>query len=709
MLNNKYILLFLLKDITFAFFSMNNISSPLQPIFQMKKTLFALAALLLSIAFLQAQNDIKPLEVKFGKLSDEEIKMTQYDKDPDAGAVVLFDKGNCTIGKNNLFTQHIRIKIFKKTAIEQGNFTIELPNWASISGIRGITYNLENGKMVETKLTKENMFDEKITKFWNLKKIIMPDIHEGSIIELEYNISGGYLGDWTFQHIIPTMWSEYKMSVPKVLKFSQIGQGTTPYLVSSQHNDRKTYSVVTQESLGRGFIADVASKRAINNNYYYDTSESFWIQKDIPAFQPEKFITSSADYLTKLNFYLEEYNPEPGFGVPQKYVKSWAEEAKELLYDNDFYGIIDKKSVLKDELVTVVNDGMKPKEKVQAIFNYIGKTFEQNKGRSLFLSGTVSELQKKGKLTPSEMNILMMNMIRTAGIEVHPVLISTRKHGKIGTPYAVYNRFDRTIGRVLIDKDTFFIDVASYPHPVDLLPFEDLNGGGYEFWGKENYAVVIPSNKIATRRMSQGTMILDTEGWLSGTIATTTSGYEAVENRQNIKEMGVDKFVQSMLSGVLISGKLEEQKFENPEAFYDGTLKGNFKIKTTDYVSKAGDKMYINPLLCFAEKTNAFANPERKFTIDYGSPKDEVANLILTIPDGYKVEELPKMVRIQLFEGAMRYDYLIEASGNQIRVNTKLSIKKTTYEVAEYPDLRDFYGKIIAKMGEQIVLTKVTK
>jgi hypothetical protein len=29
--------------------------------------------------------------------------------------------------------------------------------------------------------------------------------------------------------------------------------------------------------------------------------------------------------------------------------------------------------------------------------------------------------------------------------------------------------------------------------------------------------------------------------------------------------------------------------------------------------------------------------------------------------------------------------------------------------VAEYPDLRDFYAKIIAKMGEQIVLTKVPK
>ena len=300
-------------------------------------------------------------------------------------------------------------------------------------------------------------------------------------------------------------------------------------------------------------------------------------------------------------------------------------------------------------------------------------------------------------------------MLRTAGIEVHPVLISTRDHGKIGTPNAYFQRFDRTIGRVLIEKDTFFIDVASFPHPIDLLPFEDLNGGGYEFWGKDNYALVTLANKIPTRRMSQAIMSLNTEGSLFGTIATTASGYEAVENRKILKEVGADKFAQSMVKGLLNSGKLEEQKFEKPENFDENNLKATLKIKSSDYVSVAGDKIYLNPLLCFGDKGSPFANPERLYDVDYGSPKEDIANLVLTIPEGYKIEELPKMTRLQFGEGAMKYDYLIEAAGNQIKVNTKLSIKKTIYEVENYKDLRDFYSKIIAKMGEQIVLTKVSK
>lgn len=654
----------------------------------MQKTLFSLAALLLSVLFLHAQNDAKPLKVKFGKLSEEEIKMTKYAKDPDAPAVILFDKGESDSKYG--FTRHIRIKIFNKSAYEHANIQIVYDKDNFIKGLKGICYNVENGQVVETKLGKENIFDETITKNLSVKKLTMPGVREGSIIEYEYTIDGTISNEWTFQSEIPTIWSEYQMKVPEFYGISKIGQGSTPYFVNKQETKGET--------VGSGA-----------NAFSYNSINSLWIQRDVPAFKPEKYITSSADYLTRLTFYLEEIRPPAGYGLTKKLIKSWSEEAKELLYDNDYFGIIDKKNALKDVLATVVNDGMKPKEKVQAIFNYIGKNFEQTKNRPIFLTGTISELQKRGKLAPSEMNLIMMNMMRTAGIEVHPVLISTRNHGKIGTPNAVYSRFDRVIGRVLLEKDTFFIDAASFPHPIELLPFEDLNSGGYEFWGKDSYALIAPTNKSPTRRMSQAILDLNTEGELSGNIVLTTTGYEAVENRQKIKELGAEKFAQNILKGLVTSGKLEEQKFEKAESFNENNLKGSFKIKSTDYVSISGDKMYINPLLCFGDKDNPFANPERLYAVDYGTPKEEVANLILTIPNDYKVEELPKMARFTFTDNGMRYDYLIESVGNQIKLNTKLSIKKTAYSVEEYPDLRDFYAKIIAKMGEQVVLMKVSK
>ena len=112
----------------------------------MKKTLFLLVALLLSTFCLMAQNDAKPLKVKFGKLSDEEIKMTKYDKDPDAPAVILFDKGESDAGYG--FTRHIRIKIFKKSAYEYANILIEYNKNDFVKGLKGACYNIEDGKVV---------------------------------------------------------------------------------------------------------------------------------------------------------------------------------------------------------------------------------------------------------------------------------------------------------------------------------------------------------------------------------------------------------------------------------------------------------------------------------------------------------------------------------------------------------------------------------
>ena len=100
---------------------------------------------------------------------------------------------------------------------------------------------------------------------------------------------------------------------------------------------------------------------------------------------------------------------------------------------------------------------------------------------------------------------------------------------------------------------------------------------------------------------------------------------------------------------------------------------------------------------------------ERKYDVDFGAPKDEFYQLTLTLPEGYKVDETPKPARIQMPEGTMKYEYLISVKDNILSLNTKFNIKKTSYNPEEYAILKQFYAQILAKMGEQIVLTKAAK
>ena len=648
----------------------------------MKKALISLAILFVAcISHAQSKEELK---VKFGKISEKEMAMTTYEKDPDAPAVILFDKGYISWGRFDSYERHIRIKIFKKEAYDKANFRIIFSRYSqeSLGGLKASCYNMENGKIVETKATSDNIREEAINKYMDVKKVTIPGVREGSIIEMIYTIRNPNIQDWYFQDDIPTIWSEYEMLIPEYYIFSKMGQGRTPYTVNET-----------------GRTAEGAY-----NLYTYH-----WIQKDVPAIKSEKYMTSIEDYRTKLSFHLEEIRP-PG-QIIIKIMGDWAETAKKIMDDSDFGDFIDRKGAMKDEMATFIKETMTPLEKVQAVYEYVGKNFEAESFSfsSIYVSTNLKEMKRKRKVTTAEMNLIFLNMLTTLGIKANPVLTRSRDDGRIATTLAAMRRYNRVISYVKMDKDTFFVDASGYPQPMKLLPFNALSGYGVELLGKEKYTIVVPQSKVTTRRLSQAVLSLNTEGVLSGDLNFTYGGYDAFQHRQTIKDIGIDKFALSQVKELIADGKLESHKFENTETLSDAPMKGTVKLTTSAYVNKTDDKIYINPFLCFGEKENPFKAEERKFDVDYGAPRDAYYQLSLVLPDGYKIEEMPKPARIQMPDGTMKFEYLVENKDNKISINTKFIIKRSTFTSVEYSNLKQLYAQMLAKMGEQIVLTKISK
>jgi hypothetical protein len=402
---------------------------------------------------------------------------------------------------------------------------------------------------------------------------------------------------------------------------------------------------------------------------------------------------------------LEEIRPP--FGLVTKVIKPWNETAKMLMSDEDFGDFITRKGAMKEELATVINDKMTPMEKAQAIYNYVGKNFDTLAySYRPWVTSFLKDMKQKKKVTMAEKNLIFMNMLTTAGIEVTPVIIRTKDEGRLSTNLAVLRRFNSVIGQVKIDKDTFFVDVTGYPQPMKLLPENTLSGYGVAFLGKENYTMLTPQSKLNTRRYTQANLTLNTEGVLEGEVKFTHSGYEGYQSRKAIKEQGMDKFVQQLTKELVAEGKLISQKFENEETTTEASFKGVVTVNTTGFVNKTEDKIYITPLLCFGDTENPFKSDTRQFAVDFGAPRDVYYQLSLTIPAGYKVEEAPKSTRMTMPESKMKYEFLIDVKENKISINTKFNIKNPSFNAEEYPDLKQFYAQMLAKMGEQIVLTK---
>jgi hypothetical protein len=168
--------------------------------------------LFLTLPFFEANAQ----DFKLGKVSMQELQEKMHPTDSAAAAAILFEKGNVDFeyNENDGFTMMTevttRIKIYKKEGYDKANKAVQYyvgsMSDESVIFTDAVTYNLVDGKIEKTKLKSDGLFDEKVNKYWGQKKITMPNVKVGSVIEYKYLIKSaryGELTEWFFQSNIP--------------------------------------------------------------------------------------------------------------------------------------------------------------------------------------------------------------------------------------------------------------------------------------------------------------------------------------------------------------------------------------------------------------------------------------------------------------------------------------------------------------------------
>ncbi len=187
-------------------------------------------------------------KIKFGKVTAEDFKQKVYAVDSAANAIVIADIGSTEMVGNTKggfsleFKKFKRVHILNKNGYDIANVEIGIYTNGSaeenLKSLKAVTYNLENGKVVETKLeTKSGVFKDKINKNLVVKKFTFPNIKEGSIIEYEYKLESDFifnLQPWDFQGSYPCLWSEYNVSMPEFYYYVTLIAGLSTVLYTCQ-------------------------------------------------------------------------------------------------------------------------------------------------------------------------------------------------------------------------------------------------------------------------------------------------------------------------------------------------------------------------------------------------------------------------------------------------------------------------------------------
>lgn len=627
--------------------------------------------------------------------------MTSYDKDTTASAIILADYGVSAItyrehsGFTIDFDRITRIKILKKEGLRWGDYAIPLYKRGAddekVAGLKAVTYNLEGGKIVESKLKNDGIFREEVDANWDQVKVTFPNVKEGSVVEISYRVNSPFLTnfqDWSFQTTIPTILSEYRGKIPEYFSYDKYLQGYVG--LATNDEKRENNSIRFAPSAGQA-----ASSLDFVEHHYR------WVATHVPAFKPEPYMTAIHDFVSKINFELA-YVKFPNKPI-EPYLGNWSDINKTMVEHSNFGMEVTGNGFLKKQVEPLVAGTSSPEEMIAAIVNYVKQTVAWDGNSRMIATESMRKVLDNKKGSSAEINLLLASMLEKAGIKATPVLLSTRDHGLVRTATPVLHQFNYVICLAEADGKSWLLDATEKLLPLGMLPERCLNGQGFAV-AKQGFRWISLDSKFKTRSVVSGEFALSSGGEMQGTLKVDCNGYAALRNRKKYLTNGEKEYVNQFVGNhqwEVISTAISNV------AEYHNNFVQEHELVVNENLMVAGDMIYLDPFIHNGMKENPFKSETRSYPVDFGSPSEETFFLKFTVPDGYAIDELPQGKLIALPENAGRYIYNVVHQGNEVTITSMFQINRSLFTQLEYPNLREFYSQVVAKQAEQIVLKKL--
>lgn len=645
----------------------------------MRKILLLVAISAFSIKCLTAKNPFK-----FGKISPTEFETNICPIDSGAEAYYLGDYGETQFNFINggiIFERHYRMKIVNKNGYSHSTIKIKLRDNANISGLKANTYNFEDGKVVKYEMNSKNKAEERINDFMKSVNFAMPNVKEGSIIEVTYKIyfDSYWVPDWYFQTDIPNLISSYTVNMPDFFNYKKLSKGYLNVNYTTEKENR-TFS---------GFS-------------YTEIIEKYSC-KDVPALKEEPYIDCIDNYRSCILYELASYQ-FPG-GMFKNFNTDYASINKTLLEAESFYGQLKTILFLGSEIDSIDKNFTSKEAKMKAAYNFVQKNMKWNGYTWFLVNESIRKAYKEHNGNSCDINMLLTYMLKKLGLNAEPVVLSTRENGMLFPSQPMLYAFNYVIAQVEIDGTRYLLDATDKFCPMGMLPPRCLNNEGRQVSEKSPSWVKLNSNNsFKENRTLQ--LSLDSAGILKGSFKINSKEYAALEFRNNYSTFNSQneyiKNFEENINGLTISSL----KLDDLDSLSKPSTR-TFELELSDYADMQGDLLYINPMLFEKMDKNPFLMEDRKFPVNYGYNYEDIYMFILTLPEGYKVEELPKSVVFAMPNNDAKFIYNINHNSNSIVCSRRRQINKTIFLQDEYKILKEFYNQMIAKEGEMIVLRKL--
>ncbi|WP_228446732.1 transglutaminase domain-containing protein [Chryseobacterium sp. 3008163] len=616
--------------------------------------------------------------LKMPKFTIEDLKKTKSSIDEKAPAEILYRSIHYRIDPSHgqlIKSFAYRIKIYEKDKSEDLlDLDISLYNNNSgsrevLSSIKAYVYNLEDNKIVETKVDKSSTFKSKENKYITVNKYAFPNIKNGSVIEYQYDVSTPFMYEIPLIYIeldTPSQYSEYVFDVPSNMSYNiDFTGGLTP-----------KYKKISEEFL-----------------YGVDSKTYRFGYENVKAFKSEKFVKNNDNYRTKIRAELHSTFFNNGL---KTYSSTW-EDIRKKLWDHEYFGLQYKKEKLvKDLIPKDISEEKDEVKKANAIFDFVKNSYTWNETNGFYAETGIKELAKTKTGNTGDLNLMLINMLRSQGIKTYPILISTVRNGYVNLTFPNIGNFNYVIVAAEINKNIYLFDATSKQSKEGILPGRVWNSNGLLL--RDEKAEIISLNNIKESYNSHTTKAkINPDGTVTGQYQDQDEGLLALNAKESFDE-NPDKYKKQYKENFSVD-------FDNinSRVLEGGEFRSTMSFTSSNMIDNLGKRKIINPLLFLHQTTNDFdQQEERKYMIDFISPISKTKIVEIEIPEGYEVADLPKSKKIVTEDKEISYSYTVERKENRIVTISEYKIASADYPKEYYPAFKQIW-KVISDSENQVM------
>jgi len=623
----------------------------------------------------------------YGQVDKADLLLSNCSFDPNAAAMVLFDVGmaNCYVDPNSYsydnlvtsdFEHHVRIKILSDKGLDKANVKIRYYAGNNIEDVKNMsaqTFNLDAaGNIVITKLGSDQVFRNKINNRYAEVVFVFPNVKVGSVIEYKYKKTAKSLhalDKWYFQEDIPVKYSSYVIDYPNLLDISVINKRTTDLVTKVKAGDLRTVKTYTLEN--------------------------------IKALREEPYMTCKDDYLFQVDpLVLAVLTP----GERKSMLKTWKEVITMLLEDEDF-GLQLKRNIPRTSDLELLLSGLgDPYKKMNIIYDYVKQNMQWDQKDGLWALNGVRAAWKDKKGNAGEINLILVNLLRDAGLDAYPILVSTRGNGRVQTSVADIEQFNKVLAYVTIGDQHYVLDGTSSNTPVNMIPYDVLYTEGLVIGkiDKADWGWKFLWNEA--QQFNDDILLyadIDEAGNINGEATITSKDYARLEKMNHLQKG--KRAYQSRLESDNSGYTVDSLSTEN-EKTDSLPLVQHFKYQGKASTSGAYHYFSINQFS--GMEKNPFVDDERFSDIFFGSNQRYRISAIINIPEGYVFDELPKNVRMITQDTSISFTRQARANENTLTATINISFARPFYAPENYPEFYEFYKKLFTFLKEQFVFRK---